>query len=285
MARLVVDGMSVLKTVVGQAAHLDRGYSYSFMIQLNAAVKKLSPSGVDVCWEGGHQKRTALLPGYKSNRTGSGEEFRTQRQELQTLLSHLGVDQYVAPGHEADDMIASLVNNRPGTHVIMSGDKDMLQLVSDTVSVYQKVRTSSKKSERQLITKRNFQEKTGWYNPATFLKAHCALGDDVDCIPKVAGVGVPMIHGYFMGMEIPPKKREILDDFFNNSPQYLLNRKLIDLTGVGPLEHEFTPGTWNEGHAFGLLKDLGFASIVAKFDTWIVPWYEACANADVSPLP
>lgn len=285
MARLIVDGMSVLKTVVGQAAHLDRGYSYSFLVQLSAAIKKLKPSGVDVCWEGGHAKRSALLPGYKSNRTGSGEAFAAQRAELQALLTHLGVDQYTMPDHEADDVIASLVNNGPGSYIIMSGDKDMLQLVRENVSVYQKVRTVAKKSERQLITKRNFQEKTGWYNPATFLKAHCALGDAVDCVPKVAGVGESMIHGYFMGMEIPPKKREILDNFYNNSEQYLLNKKLIDLTTVGPLKCDCVLGVWNEGKAFGLLKDLGFASIVAKFDTWIVPWHEACEHADISTLP
>lgn len=285
MARLVVDGMSVLKTVVGQAVHLERGYSYSFMVQLNAAVKKLRPKGIDVCWEGGHQRRAALLPEYKSNRTASSEVFRDQRTELQVLLSALGVQQYVAPGHEADDMIASLVNTRPGQHIIMSADKDMLQLVTSDVSVYQKVRFAGRKTERQLITRRNFQEMTGWHSPQTYLMAHCALGDKVDCIPKLPGVGEATVHAYFMDMELPPSKKAALDEFYNNSPLYLRNFQLIDLTGVGPLEHELTVGKFDEGRVYRLLVDMGFNSIAAKFDSWIPAWQEACENADVSPLP
>ncbi len=285
MARLVVDGMSVFKTLAGQAAVLDRGYAYSFLTQITAAVKKLQPTAVDVCWEGGFAKRTALLPDYKSNRTDSSEQVRGERDELKDLLQTLGVFQYYAPGHEADDMIASLVNTLDGEHIIMSADKDMLQLVRPGVSVYQKVRTTGTKSVREIIDHHNFKEKTGWDNPAMYLKAHCALGDAVDQIPKVAGVGPPVIHAYFMGMEVAPAKRAKLDAFFADSPQYLLNMQLIDLTQIGSLDCRVTPGHWSEGDSYRLLQDMGFATIAAKFDTWIQPWYEASGHADVSTLP
>jgi hypothetical protein len=276
--------MSVLKTLAGQAAQLDRGYAWSFLTQLTAAVKKIKPSGVDVCWEGGHSRRAAVLPGYKSNRVGSSEQLRDERGELQQLLCSLGADQYVAPGHEADDMIASLVNTVPGEHVIMSADKDMLQLVSSRVSVYQKVRTTGTKSQRMLITAANFQECTGWPDPNTWLKAHCALGDAVDCVPKVAGVGPGMIHAYWLGMEVPPSKRKILDAFYAGSAQYKLNMQLIELITVRQLPHERVPGRLVPGDVYRQLEAMQFNSLTAKFGDWLRPWEQVAAHADLSAV-
>ena len=284
MKRLIVDGMSVFKTLAGQAAHLDRGYAFSFLTQVTAAVKKLKPSRVDVCWEGGFTARAQLLPDYKSKRVESSEVQRNERLELQTVLTSLGCHQHFCPGHEADDVIAYLVNTQPGHHVIMSADKDMLQLISPRVSVYQKVRKAGLKAVREVIDIQNFQEKTGWLNPEVYLQAHCALGDSVDQIPKLAGVGEGVIHAYFLGMDIPPSKQKKLDDFFNNSPQYLLNRKLIDLTGVKNLELRTTPPHWSEGDSYRLLGEMGFVSIAERFDTWVVPWYEASGHADISTV-
>ncbi len=285
MARLIVDGMSVMKTLAGQAAHLDRGYAYSFLTQVTSAVKKLKPTGVHVCWEGGHSKRSEVLPGYKSDRVSSGDGLVADRDTTKLLMTALGVHQHFAPGHEADDVIASLANDRNRDSVIMSADKDMLQLVGPHCSVYRKVVTTGRKAERMKITSKNFQECTGWYNPAMYLQAHCALGDKVDQIPKLAGVGEPVVHAYFMGMKIPAKKQALLEEFYADSPQYLMNKKLIDLTQTVGLEMETTPGAWSEQAAFRLLEELGFGSMAAKFDTWIIPWHEACGNADVSTLP
>ena len=167
-----------------------------------------------MCWEGGFKKRKELLPDYKSNRVSSSPEVYDQRAELQVLLCLLGADQYYPREHEADDMIAYLANTREEDQVIMSADKDMLQLIRPNVSVYQKVRKAGSKAGREIIDYRNFQEKTGWLNPKTFLEAHCALGDAVDQIPKVKGVGEAVIHAYFLGMEIPPSKKRTLDEFF-----------------------------------------------------------------------
>jgi 5'-3' exonuclease len=281
MPRLLIDGMSVFKTLNGQAAHLDRGYAYSFLIQVASAVAKLEPQGVTACWEGGFEERTALLPDYKSNRTGSGELVVSQRYEVQRLLTLLGVDQCYAPGHEADDAVAYLANTLPQGAIIVSADKDMLQLVRPGVSVYQKVRGAGLKSNREIINHRNFQEKTTWLNPQVFLEAHCALGDAVDKIPKVPGVGAPLIHLYHSGGVLPEAKRKKLDVFYADSPQYLLNKQLIDLTKTTELALEVTPGAYNEAAAYNLLLELGFNSIAGRFDKWIVPWEKATANADV----
>ncbi len=272
--------MSVFKTLAGGAAHLERGYAYMFLTQVTAAVKKLSPRGVMLCWEGGFDERSALLPDYKSNREASSEHVRNERAEVQRLMRALGADQCFAPGKEADDAIASLANT-DGDCVIMSADKDMLQLVRPGVAVYQKVRGAGLKSQREVIDHQNFQDKTGWLNPAVFLEAHCALGDAVDQIPKLAGVGEKFVHLYHMGGEVPPSKRDKLDAFYAGSEQYRLNRQLIDLTQTRNLELVHNPGKFSDAEAYRLLTELGFDSLAAKYDQWVVPWEEATANADV----
>lgn len=283
MTLLIVDGMSIMRALAGAAAHLDQGYAYSFMSQVNAAVKKFEVGGVAVCWEGGFEKRSALLPSYKSNRTYTPPLIQQERDKVKELLTALGAEQFVAPGHEADDMIALLANTL-GDCVIMSGDKDMLQLVRPGVSVYQKVRGAGQKSKKELITIENFQEKTGWPSPRVLLLGHCALGDDVDCIPKLAGVGAGIIHAYHLGMDIPAGKAEKLRTFYADSPQYILNRKLISLLEVKELEFVRTPGQWSLEKISGLLHELGFASILAKFEEWIAPWEKARLDADISTV-
>jgi 5'-3' exonuclease len=285
MAVLIIDGMSVFKTLNGQAAHLERGYAYSFMMQVTAAVKKFQPVGVVLCWEGGFGHRTELLPGYKSDRKPTPQVIVDERAEVQKLLKHLGVDQFYSPGHEADDMIAMLANTLPSEMIIMSADKDLLQLVNSRVSVYQKVRGAGVKTKRVLITHENFQELTGWRDPHMFLMAHCALGDSVDKIPKLAGVGEDVIHAYFMGVDVAPAKKAKLDAFYRDSEQFKLNHKLISLKEVVGIEFVRNAGEWSESDAYRQLESMGFRSFYEKFAEWIQPWEAARLDADVSTVP
>lgn len=275
MTVLIVDGMSVFRTVAGAAAHLDRGFAYSFLIQVTAAAKKMKSTEIALCWEGGHARRAEILPSYKENRSSTPDVMREDRDSVKQLYKHLGCDQYFAPGHEADDVIACLANVYAGGQqevVIMSADKDMLQLVRPNVSVYQKVRKAGTKTPREKITLKNFQEKTGWVSPSQYVEAHCALGDAVDCIPGIAGVGEAMIHAYHLGMDIPKAKRERLDEFYDNSDQYLLNKTLIDIRSTCDLPLVRTPGSFSFLDAYNLLLEMQFRSITVRFEDWIEPY-------------
>ena len=278
MAVLIVDGMSVLMTTGGAAARLDRGYAFSFLTQITAAVKKLKTVGTLVCWEGGFSKRTEILPGYKANRSPIPDLISRDRELLKSLLTHLGADQFHAPGYEADDVIAHLTNTLQTDVIILSADKDLLQLVSPRVSVYQKARKPGEKTVRELITSANFFEKTTWHNPAQYLMAHCAIGDAVDCIPGMPGVSANSINLYFMGAEIGEKKRARIDEFFRDSELYLRNRSLISMMNTRDLPVQRVAGQINPYAAFRLLEEMGFASITGKFNGWFEAWEKANLN-------
>lgn len=280
-AVLLVDGMSILKSTAGAAAHLDRGFCYSFLIQLTATIRKLRPASVVVCWEGGFGGREKIYEAYKSARTDSSETLKSQRRELQELLTHLGVEQAVCAGYEADDVIASLANTLPTPVVIYSNDKDFLQLVSRRVSVYQKPRIAGAKT-RELITPQNFEAMTGYKRPDVWAKAQFALGDGVDGVPKVPGATPAKIHAFLHDMHLGEKTEAKIQAMFF-TPEFERNQKLMDLRSVGKLDSpiEMTFGKLSAERAVNMLLDLGFASIVAKFHDWFAV-YEGASHSDVS---
>lgn len=284
MPTLIVDGMSVFRTVAGNAAHLDRGYTFSFFTQLTAAIRRFEAAPVMVCWEGGYGGRDKVHPEYKANRRRTPDLIRDERAETQRLLTMLGVDQYVAPGYEGDDVVAFLANTLPTECVILSNDKDVLQLVRPNVSVFQKVKLENGKMERRRITDRNFYDMTGWPSPSVYLLGHLALGDAVDGVPKLPGVGAPLIQLYHQGIEIAPAKQKKLEEFYAGSELYLKNKKLIDLTGIRELPVVVTKGELAPRTALNFLEELRFASIVKKFPEWF-HIYERATSADVPTIP
>lgn len=282
-AILLVDGMSILKSAAGPVTHLTRGFCYSFLTQLTAAVKKLKPAAVIVCWEGGYGGREKIWAGYKEARTGSSDSVQEQRRELQGLLPHLGVEQAKCSGYEADDVIASLANTLPSPIVIFSNDKDFLQLVSDRVSVYQRPRMAGAK-KRELITPGNFEACTGYRDSKLYAMAQFALGDAVDGVPKVRGMTPVKVHSYLHDMHLGEKTRERMDEVFHGADaEYNRNRALMDLRSIRELSEplSITYGKLSAESCVNVLYELGFASIVAKFHEWFDA-YEGSSHADVS---
>lgn len=280
---LLVDGMSILKSAAGPAAHLTRGHAYSFLLQLTAAMKKLRPSAVIVCWEGGLGGRDEIYADYKGDRSETSDALRQQREELQRLLTHLGVEQAMCPGYEADDVIASLANTLPTHVVILSNDKDFLQLVCDRVHVYQKPRLPGAK-KREIIGPHNFEIMTGYARPNLWAMAQFALGDAVDGVPKVRGATPKKVHAYLHQMHVGEVTTIRMEEIFTGQdPEYRRNKALMDLRSVKELEQplKITYGKLSAESTVNMLYELGFASIVAKFHEWFAV-YEGAAHADVS---
>ncbi len=117
-----------------------------FLDMVAVLVERLRPGQVVACWDDDWRPawRVALLPSYKAHRTveGGGEEvpemLGAQVEVIAELLAALGVPRVGAPGCEADDIIATLATRAgaAGTGVdVVSGDRDLLQLVDDAAGV------------------------------------------------------------------------------------------------------------------------------------------------------
>ncbi len=169
---------------------------YGFFLVLSAALRRyeegMKISGIVVCWDqGGSEWRKKLYPEYKANRDeGKSEEELQIKRDLgrqmsiiRKILRNLGVVQYSSEGVEADDLMAKLAFEAKEPMVILSGDKDIIQLVSRFVSVIVPHR------DNFLVTKENFKEYTGFRNTARYIAGLSLQGDKTDNITKPPGIG------------------------------------------------------------------------------------------------
>jgi 5'-3' exonuclease len=280
---LVVDGLSVFHSTAGPAARLTNGYTYSFVVSLTSAVKKFGPKGIFVCWDRKSKKRLELHPGYKADRPSSMNEDKAKMMEdVKRFLRVIGADQVWAEDHEADDVGAMLANTL-GVAILVSNDKDWLQLVRDGVSVYARCQIAGRKAEKKLVTTHNFAELTGWNSPEHLVQGLCAMGDGVDRINGLEGVGEITVKKYLLGMSVGPVLQERLETFFAGDPLYVRNRKLIELRDVKEIPNlQADCGRFDERAVRSLLEELGFASMLKNFPEWVRPYKEA--YADISTL-
>ena len=102
-----------------------------------------SPVDVIAVWDAGNTYRKGLFPQYKAKRLAQerdkvvSEELKKLKEKLQRLLAYLGIKSAWVPGEEADDLIALLATRAGADQVVVrTCDRDLTQLVSDTVSVW-----------------------------------------------------------------------------------------------------------------------------------------------------
>ncbi len=103
-----------------------------FAMTLGRHIRDLQPYRVAVCWDAGHAQRSALYPPYKANRHAS-DSYRARARHLAVqLLTLTRIHQVRADGEEADDLIAAHWATATEPVVILSADKDLLQLIGLT---------------------------------------------------------------------------------------------------------------------------------------------------------
>ena len=127
---------------------------------------------------------------YKAQRKPMPEELAVQMPVLKDLLDVMGVSHLELAGYEADDILGTLsrVAEEQGNDcVIVTGDKDSLQLVSDRTTVCN-VKSRMGKTETILYTPERFREEYG-FEPPLMVDLKALMGDSSDNIPGVPGVG------------------------------------------------------------------------------------------------
>ncbi|MBU2710820.1 DNA polymerase I [Zooshikella harenae] len=128
--------------------------------------------------------RNDIYADYKAHRPPMPDELRVQIEPIHRIIKAMGLPLLVIDGVEADDVIGTLANEATtkGIEVIVStGDKDLAQLVSKHVTL---INTMNDRT----TTIESLQEKYG-FGPELFVDYLALMGDKVDNIPGVPGVG------------------------------------------------------------------------------------------------
>ena len=162
---------------------------YGFTAMLINVLRDEKPTHVAVAFDRGEPTfRHEQWVEYKANRRETPEDFRSQLSLIFEVLDALGIRRLSAPGYEADDLIATLATQGAdeGMDVlIVTGDRDALQLVSDRVTV---LMTRRGITEMTRFTPEAVREKYG-LSPAQYPDFAAVRGDPSDNLPGIPGVG------------------------------------------------------------------------------------------------
>ncbi|MFB4314076.1 DNA polymerase I [Actinomadura sp. 21ATH] len=162
---------------------------YGFANMLANALRDERPTHVAVAFDVSRRTfRTEAYPGYKANRARSPEEFHSQLGVLDRLLAAMSVPAVRAPGYEADDVIATLATRAAAAGhrvLIITGDRDVLQLVGPDVTALYFYRTAA---EMIRYTPELVQEKYG-LTPSQYPDFAALRGDPSDNLPSIPGIG------------------------------------------------------------------------------------------------
>ncbi len=158
---------------------------YGFTTMLLKIIRDKTPDGVVVAFDSPvPTERHRMYEAYKAQRPETPGDLVTQLPYIRKMVSAFRIPIFEIPGYEADDIIATIARKAvsEGTDVfIVSGDKDMLQLVNDKVKMYDPMKD-------KLFDSESVKERFG-VEPSRIPEFMALTGDAVDNIPGIKGVG------------------------------------------------------------------------------------------------
>jgi DNA polymerase-1 len=228
--------------------------------------------------KGGSTFRKQVLETYKANRPETPEILLEQIPYVIEIIEALGIKVLKIPGYEADDIIASAVqkfSNKFDEIDIVTGDKDLLQLVKDNVFVW---RVEKGISNIVLYTRDKVIEKYGIF-PEQFVDYLALVGDPIDNIPGVKGIGTKTavsllkkygnIENILKNINQLPQK--IKSAFENYKEELEKSLELAKLLYDAPIEFkfdEFVYRGYNPNKLLEVLKKYEFSSIIRELNLY-----------------
>jgi len=230
------------------------------------------PAYIAAVFESGKTFREeTLYADYKANRTEMPPDLKEQIPYIRRLLGAMRIPILQYEGYEADDVIGALACRSSDTHdvVIVSSDKDMLQLVNDRVHMYNPVKNDI------------------WYDPATaeqFMGVKpvqvadmlALMGDSVDNIPGAPGIGDKGARDLiqrFGSVEnaldhaAEVERKTYRESLQNNREQILLSKRLATIDTSVPIEfhiEDFAAHEPDLAELKKIYKELEFYSLLKE---------------------
>ncbi|MBI1948388.1 MAG: DNA polymerase I [Deltaproteobacteria bacterium] len=165
---------------------------FGFTTMLLKVLKEHAPSHIAIAFDpGGKNFRHELYPDYKANRSAPPEDLPPQIPLIHQLVEHLGITKVVVKGFEADDVLGTLARRAEGQGydvVIITGDKDLMQLVDEHTSLIDELRMQKGSSETSEIRREQVIAKFG-VPPERVVDVLALAGDSSDNVPGVRGIG------------------------------------------------------------------------------------------------
>ncbi|WP_127584164.1 5'-3' exonuclease [Paenibacillus koleovorans] len=195
---MLVDGMALLFRAYFASAYsgyikrtstgLPTNAVYGFVRYMLEAVEQFGPSHVVCCWDMGSRTfRTEQYADYKGNRPEAPEDLVPQFDLVKEVVASFGIPNVGIPGFEADDCIGtlSLAFSAEADVMILTGDHDMLQLVSERT----KVIIMKKGPGNYMVYDPQTLLEDKQLTAAQIIDLKGLIGDTSDNYPGVKGIG------------------------------------------------------------------------------------------------
>jgi len=253
---------------------------YGFLSMMLKAIEDLKPTHLVVVFD--HPSPTfrhTMYVGYQTNREKErqvSEDIWGQIEKLKKVFQLLGLPVYQLSGFEADDLIGTIAKQTKGDVIIITGDRDLMQLVDEKIKLYMPIKGLS---DTVIVDEDKVMERMG-VHPGQIIDYKALVGDSSDNYPGVAGIGPKTaIHllaeyGTF----------EKIYEFINITPQPPLNlrgglkEKLINGYEGGELSKRLAtirtdaPVTYDSARCqvpgakemMEVLQELGYKSLVKR---------------------
>lgn len=240
---------------------------YGFANMLLKFLREYEPRYLGMVFDSkGDVFRNEIYPEYKANRDEAPESLQLQFPKIFELVRAFSIPMLAMEGYEADDIIGTIARAQEGSKVVLvTGDKDFCQLVSEYVTLVDTMR-------ERVTGVREVRQKYG-IEPGQMTDFFALVGDKVDNIPGVAGVGEKTasaliskygdLDGVYGNLEelrpsVAQRLREHKDDAY-------LSRELVTIktdVGVGTGIEDFRYGGYAAEDLEKIFSELEFEKLL-----------------------
>ena len=246
---------------------------YGFVNMINKIIAEEKPEYMMVAFDVGKTFRHEKYADYKGGRNATPEDLKIQFPVAKKILTAMGIKYLECDGYEADDIIGTISmwceKDDEYEALIVSSDKDLLQLISDETTV-----KLLKTKDYIWMDKKTFIDTYG-FDPIHMIDLKALMGDSSDNIPGVKGIGekgaIKLVSEY-----------QTLDNIYDNinnikgatqtkliegheSAYY--SKDLVTIYREVPLDITFNDLVYKKEHTDELINiynDLGFYSLLKK---------------------
>lgn len=284
---ILVDGNNLLfrsyyaTAYTGNVMRNSKGFPtnglYGFINMMNKIIREEQPNYILVAFDKGKTFRHDKYDVYKAGRASMPEELKEQFPVAKEILGAMGIKYFEIDNYEADDIIGTMsrIVDEEDEFVatIVSSDKDLLQLISDEVTV-----KLLKSNDYILMTPEVFRE-TYKCDPIKMIDLKALMGDSSDNIPGVKGIGektaINLIEKYgslknlYDNLDsVPGKTKEKLESDRDNA---FMSYEIATIYREVPIPFTLDDCKYEgikRDELFKFLEELEMPSLIRKYDLY-----------------
>lgn len=244
------------------------------------AVEEENPKYIAVAFDANKKTfRHELYKDYKGNRKSMPDELKEQIPYVKNILTASKIKIFSVDGYEADDILGTLSYKFASNKIeaiILSGDKDMLQLPTDNIKV-RLIKTAKGKTDTYEYYKKDVIKELNM-TPDEYIDLKAIMGDPSDNIKGLPGIGkitaTNLITEYKSIENIKNNidkitKKSVKDVFTNNYDEALFYKKLVTIKKDVPIEcniEDLKIDNIYNSQVYTLIKQYSLKSLYKKFE-------------------